>query len=142
MRVRVRGSRRASCARTFRVFAACLSVLCASVAQQGIAAASPSPVDLTSLVSPVGPASAGGIASFDIAVTNAGGTQATAPVDVGFHGDLRLISVGGGREYVVRFTHGTVEWIRPLAPDEPWDAVAAAHLAWSAGGEGRDEPGD
>lgn len=84
MRVRVRGSRRASCARTFRVFAACLSVLCASVAQQGIAAASPSPVDLTSLVSPVGPASAGGIASFDIAVTNAGGTQATAPVDVTF----------------------------------------------------------
>lgn len=46
-------------------------------------------------------------------------TEAVAPeggVDVYFHGDLRLVSETGPiEEYVARFTHGTLEWIRPLA---------------------------
>ena len=37
-------------------------------------------------------------------------------VDTNFHGDIRLISESGAiEEYVARFTHGTLEWIRPLA---------------------------
>jgi hypothetical protein len=37
-------------------------------------------------------------------------------VDTDFHGDLRLISHDGEYvEYVARFTHGTLEWIRPEA---------------------------
>ena len=40
--------------------------------------------------------------------------------DVEFHGDMRLVSSEGGfKEYVARFTHGTLEWIRPIA-DVPW----------------------
>jgi hypothetical protein len=39
------------------------------------------------------------------------------PVDLDFHGDIRLVTLEGGyQEYVARFTHGTLEWIRPLAP--------------------------
>jgi hypothetical protein len=37
-------------------------------------------------------------------------------VDVDFHGDMRLTSMDGKQEqYVARFTHGTLEWIRPMA---------------------------
>ena len=37
-------------------------------------------------------------------------------VDTDFHGDIRLISDDGKHEeYVARFTHGTLEWIRPMA---------------------------
>lgn len=49
-------------------------------------------------------------------------------IDVEFHGDLRLLSTQGEREYLARFTHGTLEGIRPLADGEPWDAVAAARM--------------
>lgn len=37
-------------------------------------------------------------------------------VDVEFHGDIRLRSVDGqGEQYIARFTHGTLEWVRPMA---------------------------
>jgi hypothetical protein len=38
-------------------------------------------------------------------------------IDVDFHGDIRLVSAAAGKyeEYIVRFTHGTLEWIRPMA---------------------------
>jgi len=49
-------------------------------------------------------------------------------VDVEFHGDMLMISVGGHREYLARFTHGTLEWIRPIAGDEPWTATGAARV--------------
>ena len=33
-----------------------------------------------------------------------------------FHGDIRLVADEGKyQEYVARFTHGTFEWIRPMA---------------------------
>jgi hypothetical protein len=36
-------------------------------------------------------------------------------VDIDFHGDIRLVAVEGEyAEYVARFTHGTLEWVRPL----------------------------
>jgi hypothetical protein len=36
--------------------------------------------------------------------------------DTNFHGDLRLITDEGEfEEYIARFTHGTLEWIRPSA---------------------------
>jgi hypothetical protein len=49
-------------------------------------------------------------------------------IDVEFHGDIRLLSAEGQREYLARLTHGTLEWIRPLADGEPWNAVAAARV--------------
>jgi len=49
-------------------------------------------------------------------------------IDVDFHGDMRLVSIKGYREYLARFTHGTLEWIRPLADGDPWTAVAAARM--------------
>jgi|SRR5271165_3613858 len=49
-------------------------------------------------------------------------------IDVEFHGDMRMLSVGGQLEYLARFTHGTLEWIRPLAEGEPWSAVDAARV--------------
>lgn len=49
-------------------------------------------------------------------------------IDVEFHGDMRLVSAEGHREYLARFTHGTLEWIRPLADGEPWTTVAAARV--------------
>jgi hypothetical protein len=37
-------------------------------------------------------------------------------IDIDFHGDIRLMSDEGPiEEYVVRFTHGTLEWVRPLS---------------------------
>jgi len=40
--------------------------------------------------------------------------------DTNFHGDIRLLSNEGElEEYVARFTHGTLEWIRPLADFMP-----------------------
>jgi hypothetical protein len=41
------------------------------------------------------------------------GPDETEDVDIDFHGDIRLISEGEGGEYVARFTHGTLEWVRP-----------------------------
>lgn len=36
--------------------------------------------------------------------------------DTEFHGDIRLVALDGAyREYVARFTHGTLEWIHPIA---------------------------
>jgi len=49
-------------------------------------------------------------------------------IDVEFHGDMRLLSTQGEWEYLARFTHGTLEWIRPLAEGEPWSAVDAARV--------------
>ena len=51
-------------------------------------------------------------------------------VDVEFHGDIRLLSIKCHREYVARFTHGALEWIRPLADGEPWNAVEAARMKY------------
>jgi hypothetical protein len=53
-------------------------------------------------------------------------------VDVEFHGDIRIISVKFHREYLVRFTHGALEWIKPLAELEPYDAIAIARLKFAA----------
>ena len=41
----------------------------------------------------------------------------TGDVDTEFHGDIELVaSVGDSLvEYVARFSHGTLEWIRPLS---------------------------
>lgn len=41
----------------------------------------------------------------------------TGDVDTEFHGDIRLTSTSENQllEYVARFTHGTLEWIRPWA---------------------------
>ena len=41
----------------------------------------------------------------------------TGDVDTEFHGDMELYTSVGDRfvEYVARFTHGTLEWIRPLS---------------------------
>lgn len=37
-------------------------------------------------------------------------------IDMDFHGDIRLVSDEGKPEvYIARFTHGTLEWIRPVA---------------------------
>ncbi len=42
------------------------------------------------------------------------------PLDMEFHGDIRIYASDGKpggdfKEYIVRFTHGTLEWIRPIA---------------------------
>ena len=45
-------------------------------------------------------------------------------IDVEFHGDMRLVPVGGpDGDYIARFTHGTLEWIRPSAdvPKVRWN---------------------
>jgi hypothetical protein len=47
-------------------------------------------------------------------------------VEVDFHGDMLLLSVKSSREYLARFTHGALEWIRPLAESEAYDPVALA----------------
>lgn len=42
--------------------------------------------------------------------------------DVGYHGDIRIqamLTGSGAVQYVVRFTHGTVEWIRPSLETMP-----------------------
>ena len=52
-------------------------------------------------------------------------------IDVEFHGDMRLVSAEADREYLARFTHGTLEWIRPLADGEPWTTVGAAHVKFA-----------
>lgn len=39
-----------------------------------------------------------------------------AKTDVDFHGDIRLVSDDEKHEqYIARFTHGTLEWIRPMS---------------------------
>jgi hypothetical protein len=52
-------------------------------------------------------------------------------VDVEFHGDMRLLAVKGHQEYLARFTHGALEWIRPLTDGEPWTSVAAARMKFA-----------
>ena len=42
-------------------------------------------------------------------------TDISRAIDVEFHGDMRLVSMEGHRQYLARFTHGVLEWIRPLA---------------------------
>jgi hypothetical protein len=47
-------------------------------------------------------------------------------VDTDFHGDIRLTCREGDcREYMARFTYGTLEWMRPVA-DGPQSSIAAA----------------
>jgi len=53
-------------------------------------------------------------------------------IDVEFHGDIRIVSLKSQSQYLVRFTHGTLEWIRPLAGGEPWDSVAIASMKFYA----------
>jgi hypothetical protein len=60
------------------------------------------------------------------------GKEISQGIDVEFHGDMRLLSAEGYREYLARFTHGTLEWIRPLADGEPWTTVAAAGVKLGA----------
>jgi hypothetical protein len=43
------------------------------------------------------------------------GEEAVEAVDIDFHGDIRLRAEDGGGEYIARFTHGTLEWVRPKA---------------------------
>jgi hypothetical protein len=44
------------------------------------------------------------------------GERSQGTIDVDFHGDMRLVSMEGQYgEYIARFTHGTLEWIRPSA---------------------------
>jgi hypothetical protein len=53
-------------------------------------------------------------------------------IDVEFHGDIRLVSAEGEyREYVARFTHGSLEWVKPLADfPQPYRSFATGrHLA-------------
>src|SRR4051812_38371661 len=38
---------------------------------------------------------------------------AAAPVDIDFHGDMRMIAEEGHDSYIVRFTHGALEWVQP-----------------------------
>lgn len=52
-------------------------------------------------------------------------------IDVEFHGDMRLLAAEGQGEYLARFTHGTLEWIRSLAEGEPWTTVAAARVKFA-----------
>mgnify|MGYP001806609543 CR=1 FL=1 len=50
-----------------------------------------------------------------------------ADVDLNYHGDLDLYGIDtAGREarYVARFTHGSVEWVRP------YDDISAVPRAW------------
>lgn len=53
---------------------------------------------------------------------------------VPYHGDIRLSTTTaiGLREYVVRFTHGVLEWIRRADSDEPEPADSLQRLAWDA----------
>ena len=47
-----------------------------------------------------------------------GGQRVHESIDMDFHGDMRLVSATGQYgEYIARFTHGTLEWIRPRADD-------------------------
>jgi len=52
-------------------------------------------------------------------------------MDVEFHGDMSLVSMDGNIEYLARFTHGTLEWIRPFAANEPWSKSAAARMKFA-----------
>ena len=58
-------------------------------------------------------------------------SEGRSPVDVDFHGDIELVSDDGCREYMARFTHGTLEWVRALAEGEPWNRVAIAWMKFS-----------
>jgi len=70
-------------------------------------------------------------------------TDISKGIEVEFHGDMRLSSARGRGEYVARFTHGTLEWIRLLADGEPWTAVGAAHVKYfEARSRARIERGD
>lgn len=53
-------------------------------------------------------------------------------IDVDFHGDVNIVSVKEQRQYLARFTHGVLEWVRPLADGEPWDSVAVASMKFYA----------
>lgn len=55
-------------------------------------------------------------------------TDISRAIDVDFHGDLRLLSVKSHRHYLARFTHGALEWVRPVADGDPWTKVAAAQM--------------
>ena len=48
--------------------------------------------------------------------SSSGAEEKSKGIDVDFHGDIRLITDEAGiEEYVARFTHGALEWIRPLS---------------------------
>lgn len=53
--------------------------------------------------------------------------------DIDFHGDLRLVAIEGEYgEYTARFTHGTLEWVRPV--DDSKRAEIARAIAKHRGG--------
>ena len=58
-------------------------------------------------------------------------TDISRAIEVEFHGDMLLSAMTKGvGQYVARFTHGRLEWIRPLAEGEPSSAVGAAHVKY------------
>jgi hypothetical protein len=57
-------------------------------------------------------------------------------IDMGYHGDIRISALllnGSFADYVVRFTHGNVEGIRP------YDELSEIHQSWFFA---KDEPAD
>jgi hypothetical protein len=50
----------------------------------------------------------------------------TGDIDLDFHGDIKLTADEEDlQEYVVRFTHGTLEWVRPFGDlSEPEQMLA------------------
>ena len=67
-------------------------------------------------------------------------SEGRAPVDVDFHGDIELVSEDGHGQYVARFTHGTLEWVRALAEGEPWDNVAIAWMKFMRSADDSSQP--
>jgi hypothetical protein len=62
-----------------------------------------------------------------VAVEQEGGGS----VDIDFHGDIRLVANEGKyEEYVARFTHGTFEWICPMAEAARSPFLIVAKHVW------------
>ena len=57
-------------------------------------------------------------------------------VDIDFHGDMRLVPTEGDdrQDFTARFTHGTLEWVRPVDIARRV-ALAAAMTKLRGGGE-------
>lgn len=59
--------------------------------------------------------------------TSLGRPTHVGDIDLNYHGDLDLFGIdtaGRAARYVARFTHGSVEWVKPH------DDISAAHRAW------------
>jgi hypothetical protein len=56
-------------------------------------------------------------------MSSAGMQENSEGKDTEFHGDIRLVADEGPfEEYIARFTHGTLEWVRPITqvPEFYW----------------------